>query len=311
MLIDSHCHLDQLDLDAHAGSLVGALDAARAADVSGFLCVGADPTELPAVLAIAQRHADVWASAGIHPLAVASARTSVPDTVQETAQETVQETVQETAQQRAAVTAALDHPRMIAIGETGLDFLAPHGADALLREAQQDSFAWHLREGGARGLPVIVHTREARHETLECIRRHGDPSVAGVMHCFAEDWDTAVAAMDLGYLISISGIVTFRSAQALREVVRRLPLDRLLVETDSPWLSPDPWRGRPNEPLRVRRVAECIAELREMSLDDLAAATTANFFRLFPRAGGIAQRPGSLSDSVSNAVSNSVSNSVS
>lgn len=267
MLIDSHCHLDQLDLAPHDGSLERALDAARSAGVSGFLCVGADPAALGDVLAIAVRHADVWASAGIHPCAVA-----------------VADAVADPDQQRRLVTAALDDASVVAIGETGLDFLAPHGDNAALREAQLDSFAWHLQEGGARGLPVIVHTREARAATIDCIRRHGDSAVAGVMHCFAEDWDTAVAAMDMGYLISISGIVTFRSAQALREVVKRVPLERLLVETDAPWLSPDPWRGRPNEPMRVRRVAECIAELRGISLGALAEATTGNFSRLFPRA---------------------------
>lgn len=263
MLIDSHCHLDHLDLGAHDGCLDGALEAARAAGVHGFLCVGADPAALDGVLALATARADVWASAGIHPLAVDG-----------------------TVAQREAVAAVLGHSRVVAIGETGLDYLkdeaAPAGND---RDSQQASFVWHLQEGGRRGLPVIVHTREARADTLACIRRHGDASVAGVMHCFAEDWDTAVAAMDEGYLISISGIVTFRSADALREVVRRLPLDRLLVETDSPWLSPAPMRGRPNEPARVRRVAECIAELRGIPLQALAEATSANFHRLFARAG--------------------------
>ncbi|HSG90778.1 MAG TPA: TatD family hydrolase [Pseudomonadales bacterium] len=262
MLIDSHCHLDHLDLDAYDGRLEAALDAARAAGVSGFLCVGADPdpARLRGVLDISERFADVWASAGIHPLEVDGSPA-----------------------QRAAVAAVLDHARVVAIGETGLDFFKDGEVAGADRDAQIDSFAWHLAEGGRRGLPVIVHTREARAETLACIRAHGDPSVAGVMHCFAEDWDTAVAAMDLGYLISISGIVTFRSAGALREVVKRVPLERLLVETDSPWLSPAPERGRPNEPARVRRVAECIAELRGLSLAALAEATSANFRGLFPK----------------------------
>jgi Mg-dependent DNase len=147
---------------------------------------------------------------------------------------------------------------------------------------------------------VIVHTRAARSETIACIRRHGDPDVAGVLHCFAEDWETAAAAMNLGYYVSISGIVTFRSADALRDVVRRLPADRLLVETDAPWLSPAPHRGRPNEPMRVRRVAECVAEVRGESLEALAEQTTANFFRLFSRATPAAQRtPQSASNSTS------------
>lgn len=255
MLIDSHCHLDKLDLSVRDGGLDDAMADARAEGVSGFLCVGAEPDDLDAVLSIAEARADVWASAGIHPLAVTGE-----------------------AAQREAVAARLD--RVVAIGETGLDFFKQENEVA----DQLESFAWHLEEGGRRGLPVIVHTREARSETIDCIRAHGDPDVAGVLHCFAEDWETAEAAMDLGYYVSISGIVTFRSADALRDVVRRVPADRLLVETDSPWLSPAPHRGKPNEPMRVRRVAECVAEVRGESLETLAERTTENFFRLFSRA---------------------------
>ena len=252
MLIDSHCHLDKLDLSARDGGLAAALADARAEGVGGFLCVGAEPDDLGAVLAIAAARDDVWASAGIHPLAVDG-----------------------TPMQRRSVEAVLD--RVVAIGETGLDFFKHDNTV----DDQLASFAWHLEEGARRGLPVIVHTRGARAETIACLRDHGDPSVAGVLHCFAEDWETAVAAMDLGYAVSISGIVTFRSADALRDIVRRLPADRLLVETDSPWLSPAPHRGRPNEPMRVRRVAECVAEVRGERLEALAEQTTENFFRLF------------------------------
>lgn len=271
MLIDSHCHLDKLDLSARDGGLEGALAAARAEGVSGFLCVGAEPTELEDVLTIAAERDDVWASAGVHPLAVDGS-----------------------AGQREAVRTVLD--RVVAIGETGLDFFKNEN-DA---DDQVESFAWHLEEGGRRGLPVVVHTRSARAETLDCIRRHGATEVAGVLHCFAEDWETAAAAMDLGYYVSISGIVTFRSADALRDVVRRLPADRLLVETDAPWLSPAPHRGRPNEPMRVRRVAECVAEVRGEALEALAERTTENFFRLFSQAAPAPQRaPQSASNSTS------------
>ncbi|MEE4301789.1 MAG: TatD family hydrolase [Pseudomonadales bacterium] len=262
MFIDSHCHLDKLDLSAREGGLEGALDDARAAGVSGFLCVGAEPTELADVVALAAERDDVWASAGIHPLAVTGDRS-----------------------QREAVTAVLD--QVVAIGETGLDFFKQDN-DV---DAQLADFAWHLEEGGRRGLPVIVHTRAARQATIATIRRHGAPDVAGVLHCFAEDWETAAAAMDLGYYVSISGIVTFRSAEALRDVVRRLPAERLLVETDAPWLSPAPHRGRPNEPMRVRRVAECVAELRGEPLEAIAEQTTENFFRLFSRAAPVAAAP--------------------
>lgn len=268
MLIDSHCHLDKLDLSVREGGLDAALGDARAEGVSGFLCVGAEPTELGDVLAIAAVREDVWASAGIHPLAVSG----------------------EPAQ-REAVSAVLD--QVVAIGETGLDFFKMENTV----EDQLADFAWHLEEGGRRGLPVIVHTREAREATIASIRRHGDPEVAGVLHCFAEDWETAAAAMDLGYYVSISGIVTFRSADALRDVVRRLPADRLLVETDAPWLSPAPHRGRPNEPMRVRRVAECVAEVRGESLEAIAEQTTENFFRLFPRAAPVPLQSSSNSTS--------------
>jgi TatD DNase family protein len=261
MLIDSHCHLDKLDRSVRDGGLDQALADARAEGVSGFLCVGAEPTELDDVLAVAAGRDDVWASAGIHPLAVNG-----------------------DALQRQLVADVLDD--VVAIGETGLDFFK----NANSVEEQLASFAWHLQEGGRRGLPVIVHTREARAETIAAIREHGDPETAGVLHCFAEDWETAAAAMDVGYYVSISGIVTFRSAEALREVVRRLPGDRLLVETDAPWLSPAPHRGKANEPMRVRRVAECVAEVRGESLEALAECTTENFFRLFSRAARLEGR---------------------
>ena len=258
MLIDSHCHLDKLDLSARAGGLDAALADARAEGVGGFLCVGAEPAELGDVLAIADAHEDVWASAGVHPLAVDGS-----------------------ARQREQVTAALEHPATVAVGETGLDLFKLEAARDPDFDTQIDSFEWHLRIAGERGLPVIVHTRAAREETLACIKSHGSTSSAGVLHCFAEDWATAEAAMDMGYYISISGIVTFRSADELRDVVRRVPSDRLLVETDAPWLSPAPHRGKPNEPMRVRRVAECVAEVRGVALDALAAQTSENFAQLF------------------------------
>jgi TatD DNase family protein len=260
VLIDSHCHLDHLDLTPHGGRLGDALAAARAQGVSGFLCIGAAPEQLPGVLAIARDQAGVWASAGIHPLAVT-----------------------DEAAQWSIVEAALSDPVVVALGETGLDYFKDDAGTKDARRRQQESFERHLEAGRRHGLPVIVHTRSARADTLALIERAGDREHGGVLHCFAEDWATAVAAMDMNYWISISGIVTFASAGDLRDLVRRLPLERLLVETDSPWLSPAPWRGRPNEPARVRRVAECIAELRGLSLEALAQATTENFHRAFPR----------------------------
>ena len=216
MLIDSHCHLDRLDLTAHDGSLDAALDAARQRGVGKFLCIGVDAANAPAVKQIAEQYSDVYCSVGIHPL----------DLTRET--------------------------------PTDLDWLL-HALDH----------------------PVIIHTREARADTLNLLREADLPS-AGVLHCFTEDWDMARAAMDMGYYISLSGIVTFRNAEALREVARQVPADRLLVETDSPYLAPVPHRGKPNEPQFVCDVAAFLAELRGEPLEQLWQNTTDNFHRLFP-----------------------------
>ena len=169
---------------------------------------------------------------------------------------------------------------MVAIGETGLDYY--HGAEHA--ERQQKSFVTHLQAASRAGLPVIVHTRDAREDTLRLLAAHADPVHAGVMHCFTESLEMARAAMEMNFMISFSGIITFRSAAALREVVRAVPLDRMLVETDSPYLAPVPHRGRTNEPRHVLHVAEAVAAIKEIPLEEVAATTTANFYRLFPRA---------------------------
>lgn len=257
MLVDSHCHLDRLDLAAHAGSLDAALDAARARGVGKFLCIGVDAANAPVVKALADQYPDVYCSVGVHPLDLdANASTSFDWLI-----------------------TALDHPRVVAIGETGLDYhYEPDTAPV-----QRESFRCHLQAARHTGKPVIIHTRAARGDTLELLREADLPQ-AGVLHCFTEDWDMASAALDMGYYISLSGIVTFRNADALRDVARRVPADRLLVETDSPYLAPVPHRGKSNEPQYVRDVAECLAALRGVTLDELAASTTDNFHRLFPLA---------------------------
>jgi TatD DNase family protein len=170
-------------------------------------------------------------------------------------------------------------PEVVAIGETGLDY--HYSKDNV--ERQQASFRAHLRAAARLRKPVVVHTREARADTLALIREAGDPEVGGVLHCFTEDWEMARAAIDLNYFISFSGIITFRNADELREVVRRTPLERLLVETDSPYLAPVPFRGKRNEPKYTREVAACMAELKGVSLEEVAAATSANFDSLFLR----------------------------
>ncbi|PRB82226.1 TatD family hydrolase [Pseudomonas sp. MYb185] len=257
MLIDSHCHLDRLDLTAHDGSLDNALNAARARGVGKFLCIGVDAANAPVVKQLAEQYEDVWCSVGIHPLDLS--RNEATDL--------------------AWLLQALDHSRVVAIGETGLDYhYQPEMA-----EAQQASFRCHLQAARQTGKPVIIHTREARADTLELLREADLPQ-AGVLHCFTEDWDMARAALDMGYYISLSGIVTFRNAEALREVARRVPADRLLVETDSPYLAPVPHRGKPNEPQFVHEVAAALAQIRGESEETLWENTTANFHRLFPLA---------------------------
>ncbi|MBH9342658.1 TatD family hydrolase [Pseudomonas aeruginosa] len=257
MLVDSHCPLDRLDLAAHGGALDAALDAARARGVGQFLCIGVSADNAQAVKALAERYADVHCSVGVHPLDREPGRAPALDWL----------------------LGELAHPRVGAIGETGLDYhYEPEAA-----ELQQEAFRLHLEAARITGKPVVVHTREARADTLALLREAALPQ-AGVLHCFTEDWEMARAALDLGFYISLSGIVTFRNADALREVARQVPADRLLVETDSPYLAPIPHRGKPNLPEYVRDVAEFLAPLRGVSLEILAEQTTANFHRLFPLA---------------------------
>lgn len=257
MLVDSHCHLDRLDLSAHQGSLDAALEAARQRGVGHFLCIGVSADNAAAVKALAERYEDVDCSVGVHPLDLEPGAEPALDWLLK----------------------ELEHPGVVAIGETGLDYHYEPEAAAL----QQRSFRLHLDAAKTCGKPVIVHTRAAQADTLTLLREAALPQ-AGVLHCFTEDWDMAKAALDMGFYISLSGIVTFRNADVLREVARQVPADRLLVETDSPYLAPVPHRGKSNLPQYVREVAEFLAELRGVGFDELAEQTTANFKRLFPLA---------------------------
>lgn len=257
MLIDSHCHLDRLDLSAHGGSLDAALASARARGVGHFLCIGISADNAAAVKALSERYADVDCTVGVHPLDLQPGVAPALDWL----------------------LAELNHPHVVAIGETGLDYhYEPEAA-----ELQRQAFRLHLQAAQLTGKPVIVHTREARADTLALLREAALPQ-AGVLHCFTEDWPMAKAALDLGFYISLSGIVTFRNADALREVARQVPADRLLIETDAPYLAPIPHRGKPNLPEYVRDVAEFLAPLRGVDVDTLAEQTTQNFQRLFPLA---------------------------
>lgn len=257
MLIDSHCHLDRLDLSAHGGSLDAALAAARGRGVGHFLCIGISADNAAAVKALSERYTDVDCTVGVHPLDLQPGVAPALDWL----------------------LAELNHPHVVAIGETGLDYhYEPEAA-----ELQRQAFRLHLQAAQLTGKPVIVHTREARADTLALLREAALPQ-AGVLHCFTEDWPMAKAALDLGFYISLSGIVTFRNADALREVARQVPADRLLIETDAPYLAPIPHRGKPNLPEYVRDVAEFLAPLRGVDVDTLAEQTTQNFQRLFPLA---------------------------
>ncbi|NIB41216.1 TatD family hydrolase [Pseudomaricurvus alkylphenolicus] len=257
MLVDSHCHLDRLKLDKYDGNLDAALEHARQRGVEKMLCVGISLDNREAVVNLAERYDDVVASVGVHPLDVASGLA--------------------TEEQLVAWGA---NPSVVALGETGLDYYYSTDDKAL----QHESFGVHLRAAGEAGLPVIVHTRDARQDTLDLIREHGNLEHAGVLHCFTESWEMASAALDMNYYISLSGIVTFRNAEELRDVARKMPLDRLLVETDSPYLAPVPYRGKPNEPAFVREVAEFVAEVKGLDYETLVQATGENFQRLFPKA---------------------------
>lgn len=258
MLVDSHCHLDLIDPEPAV--IDGLLEAARQRGVTHFLCVCVDMENAGRVRAIAAAHDQVFASVGVHP------NVAFDDTE---------------VDQDQLVSLAAD-PVMVAVGETGLDYYRCRSAGE--KAAQQERFRRHIRVARAVGKPVIVHCREAAADTLRILREERVDEVGGVMHCFVEDEATAQAAMALGCMISFSGIVTFRNAQALREVARIVPADRLLVETDAPYLAPVPHRGKTNQPAFVRDTAEFLAQLRGESFEALARATTANFFNLFAAA---------------------------
>jgi TatD DNase family protein len=254
MLVDSHCHLDFDDFRDRISEILAEMAAAR---VGHALCISVTLQDFPRVRALAEAHPRLFATAGVHP--------DYPDAGEVTVD---------------ALVAAADHPRVVAIGETGLDYYRLGGDLSWQRER----FRAHIRAARACGKPLVIHTRSAAEDTLRIMREEGAGEVGGVMHCFTETLEVARAAAAMGFLISFSGIVTFRNAGALREVAKALPLDGVLVETDSPYLAPAPHRGKVNQPAYVRHVAEELARLREVSLADVAAATTANFFRCFQHA---------------------------
>ncbi|QQR70081.1 MAG: TatD family hydrolase [Alphaproteobacteria bacterium] len=255
MFADSHCHLDFPEL---AEQRQDVLKRARAAGVQRFLTIATHYSRHAGVQAIADQEADVWCSVGVHPHHCAEAGESP------------------SAQDLLTLTR---HPRVAAIGETGLDYHYEHSP----RQVQQESFRRHIHVARETGLPIIVHTREADDDTAHILKQEGGNDLQGVLHCFSSGRDLAMAALEMGFYISCSGILTFRNAQALREIIRDIPLDRLLIETDAPFLAPIPHRGRVNEPGYVIHTAASLAELKGVPLAELASATTANFLKLFSR----------------------------
>lgn len=251
MYVDSHCHLDFPDL---RDDLAQVLAAMRENAVTHALCVAVEMSAWPAVHALAHEHQNLYATVGVHP------------DYADTAEPTV-----------AALTAPARDPRIVAIGETGLDYYRVDGD----LEWQRQRFRVHIRAARESGRPLVIHTRAAAADTLAIMREERAAEAGGVMHCFTESWEVAEQAMELGFYISFSGIVTFKNAVALRETAMRVPLERMLIETDSPYLAPVPWRGKRNQPAWVRHVAEEIARLRGVDVAMVAAATSANFFRLF------------------------------
>jgi TatD DNase family protein len=249
-LVDSHCHLDFPELAADLGAVLADM---QAHDVSHALCVCVTLEDFPQVRALAESHANLFASVGTHP------------------------DYEHHVVTQDALVALASHPKVVAIGETGLDYYRLEGD----LEWQRERFRIHIRAARETGKPLIIHTRSAAADTIRIMREEQASEVGGVMHCFTETWETAIEALALGFHISFSGIVTFKNALALKEVARRIPLDRLLVETDSPYLAPVPHRGKVNRPGWVRHVAEEVAKLREAPFEEIAEATTANFFRLF------------------------------
>lgn len=251
MLVDSHCHLDFPEL---AGNLPAILEKMRENDVGFALCVSVTLDDFPKVLALAEQHDNLYASVGVHP--------DYPDLREPTVAELVE---------------LAAHPKVVAIGETGLDYYRLTGD----LEWQRERFRVHIRAARQSGKPLIIHTRSASADTLRLMREEGANAAGGVMHCFTESWEVAQGALEMGFHISFSGIVTFKNAKDLKEVARQVPLDRLLVETDSPYLAPVPYRGKTNQPGWVKHVAEEIARLQNRSFADVAVATTQNFFKLF------------------------------
>ncbi|HHZ87716.1 MAG TPA: TatD family deoxyribonuclease [Chromatiaceae bacterium] len=254
-LVDSHCHIDLLDLEQHYnGDPAEVVQEAQDAGVGHMLCVSVSLQRYASMRALCDPFEQVSFSIGVHPNEDPGNNPDPQILLEQTAD-----------------------PRVVAVGETGLDYFRSEGD----LDWQRDRFRDHIAVARQSGKPLIIHSREAAEDTIRLLAEENAAEVGGVMHCFAEDWAVAKQALDLNFYISFSGIVTFNSAQTLKEVAKKVPADRMLVETDCPWLAPVPNRGKPNRPAWVRHVAEHIAELRETTFEQIAAQTTENYWRLF------------------------------
>jgi TatD DNase family protein len=256
MLIDSHCHLNMLDLKPFGDDLSLVIDAATRVGVEKMLCIATNQKDLPEVLACANRFDNVYATVGMHPSDSKDNQLSKEELI-----------------------ILANKPKVVGIGETGLDYYYEESDRAI----QQDSFRKHIQAAIELDLPVIIHSRNAPDDTLQILKEEGIEKCGAVLHCFTESWEMAKAALDMGLYISISGIVTFKNAHQVKDVASRVPMDRLLVETDSPFLAPMPYRGKSNYPAYVKDVAVFIAAMRGVAFEDFAKATTDNFYQLFKK----------------------------
>ena len=255
-LIDSHCHINTLDLTEFNNNMDEVIEQARVNGVEHMLCVCCELGDIPALHQLAATYPNISISTGIHPNIEMESELNASQLVM-----------------------LADHPACIAIGETGLDYYRTETDTA--REQQRQRFREHIRASIASSKPLIIHTREAAEDTLLLMAEEGSSEIGGVMHCFSENWDIARRALDMNFYISFSGIVTFKNATQLHEVAKKVPLDRMLIETDAPYLAPVPFRGKQNHPALVKHVAAGLCELRQMDYSELAAATTANFYQCF------------------------------
>jgi len=257
MLVDSHCHLDRVDLSTYDNKFSGLIEKTLSSGVSHMLCVSIDLESYPDMLKLVEGYPEIFVSVGVHPCD------------KDRREPTIDELVE-----------LASHPKNVAIGETGLDYFRADGD----LDWQRDRFRRHIRAARMAAKPLIIHTREARVDTIDILQQEQAAEVGGVMHCFTETWEMAQAAMEMGFYISFSGIVTFRNAAELRDVAAKVPLERMLIETDSPYLAPVPHRGKSNQPMYVSHVARLIAELRGISEQELIRITHDNFFQLFSAA---------------------------